>query len=107
MVTGMSKCQRVLSSFFTSGGEEDTMFCGKPAKWAFHYRYAVTDLDRALAKLVGDSSPVHDTVGFTCLCEEHEPTNQFGNLEKEWKRMICKCGYHPCRPEEHAGWSPE
>lgn len=22
-------------------------------------------------------------------------------------RMKCKCGYDPCRPQEHAGWSPE
>ncbi len=22
------------------------------------------------------------------------------------KKIICKCGYDPCRPEAHAGWTP-
>lgn len=26
--------------------------------------------------------------------------------EAEDKKVICKCGYDPCRPQEHGGWTP-
>lgn len=108
---GKARCQRLGPS--VEGFCYINPPCGKPAKWAFHYRYAVSDLDRAIATLEGLATPRHDKVGFTCLCEECAKSLEADghpypdNLEPEWKRMICKCGYHPCHPESHAGWSPD
>lgn len=40
----------------------------------------------------------------------HEPGNFVRARRAVYPHLpskLCKCGYYPCRPERHAGWSPD
>ena len=58
-------------------------------------------------KVLEESTPfsrmVNDLSGLLGLF----PNASKMTVEQKKKPLVCKCGYSPCHPEEHAGWKPD